>query len=55
LLAVTPMFAWDLVRTGKVHKAYVIWILVSLPAAILVHTLWDSDWWHAAAPKLVGL
>jgi len=55
LLAIAPMFVWDLVRTGKVHRAYVIWVLVSLPAAILVHALWDSDWWHATARQLMGV
>jgi hypothetical protein len=55
LLAIAPMFVWDLVRTGKVHRAYVIWVLVSLPAAILVHTLWDSAWWHATVRQLMGV
>lgn len=55
VLAIAPMFLWDLVRTRTVHKAYVIWALVSLPAAMLVHSLWDSDWWHAAARQLVGV
>jgi hypothetical protein len=55
LLAIAPMFVWDLVRTRAVHKAYVIWALVSLPAAILVHALWDSEWWHATARQLVGV
>jgi hypothetical protein len=26
-----------------------------VPAAILVHTLWDSEWWHATARQLVGV
>jgi hypothetical protein len=55
LLAIAPMFLWDLVRNRTVHKAYVIWALISLPVAILVHALWDTEWWHAAAPRLVGL
>ncbi len=55
ILAIAPMFIWDLVRTGAVHRAYVIWALVSLPVAILVHTLWDSEWWHATARQLVGV
>jgi hypothetical protein len=55
ILAVAPMFAWDLVRIRRVHKAYLIWALVSLPFAVLVHTLWDSEWWHAAARHLMGV
>lgn len=54
-LAITPMLMWDLVRSRTVHKAYVIWALVNLPAAILVHTLWDDEWWLAAARHLVGV
>lgn len=55
ILAIAPMFMWDLVRTRTVHKAYVIWALVSLPVAVLVHTLWDSEWWHVTARQLVGV
>jgi hypothetical protein len=55
ILAIAPMLVWDLVRTRTVHRAYVIWVLVSLPAAILVHALWDSGWWHATARRLVGV
>jgi hypothetical protein len=55
ILAIAPMFVWDLIRSRAVHKAYSIWVLVSLPAAILVHTLWNSEWWHATARQLVGV
>jgi hypothetical protein len=55
LLAVAPMFIWDLVRTRKVHKAYAIWLAFMVPSSILIHSLWDTDWWHATAPRLVGL
>ena len=55
LLAVAPMFAWDLVRTRSVHKAYWIWLAFMVPSSILIHSLWDTDWWHAMAPRLVGL
>lgn len=55
LLAIAPMLVWDIVRTRRVHKAYLIWAMVSLPAAILIHALWDSEWWHATAHRLVGV
>jgi hypothetical protein len=54
LLAIAPMFVWDLLRTRKIHKAYVVWALVSLPAVLLMHGLWDTAWWHAAARQLMG-
>jgi hypothetical protein len=55
LLAVAPMFIWDLARTRSVHKAYWIWFAFMLPSSILIHSLWDTDLWHAIAPRLVGL
>ena len=55
LLALAPMFIWDLVRTRSVHKAYWIWLAFMVPSSILIHVLWDSSWWHETAPRLVGL
>lgn len=55
LLAVAPMIIWDLVRTRSIHKAYWIWLAVMVPSSLLIHGLWDTDWWHATAPRLVGL
>ena len=55
LLAVAPIFIWDLVRTRRFHKAYWIWLAFMVPSSILIHVLWDTDWWHATAPRLVGL
>jgi hypothetical protein len=55
LMAVAPMFIWDLVRTRSIHKAYWIWLALMVPSSILMHSLWDTEWWHATAPRLVGL
>jgi len=55
LLAIGPMFLWDFARSRFVHKAYVIWVLINLPAAVLVHSMWDSEWWHATARQLMGV
>ena len=55
LLAVSPMFVWDVARNGSVHRAYWIWLAVNLPFAIVVHALWDTPWWHAMVPKLMGV
>jgi hypothetical protein len=54
LLAVTPMFAWDVWRNRAIHKAYWIWLAVSLPLAVIVHGLWNTAWWQATAPRLMG-
>lgn len=55
LVALGPMFIWDLVRTRTVHKAYLIWLAIAVPTSLVVHALWDTDWWHTMAPRLVGV
>lgn len=55
LLAVSPMFLWDLFRNRKIHPAYLIWLGVNLPFAIAVHGLWGTEWWHSIAPRLMGV
>jgi hypothetical protein len=49
------MFIWDLVRKRSIHKAYWIWIAVNIPFAIVVHSLWNTPWWHATAPRIMGI
>ena len=55
LLAVSPMFIWDVVRNQDVHRAYWIWLGMGLPFSVVVHGLWDTDWWHATAQQLMGV
>jgi len=55
VLMIAPMFLWDVYRNRYVHKAYWIWLGVGLPFAIAVHTLWDTDWWHATARQIMGV
>lgn len=55
LLTSAPMFAWDLVRNRKVHRAYLIWLGVSLVASLPLYAAWGSSWWHALAPRLMGV
>ncbi len=55
LLAVAPMFFWDVIRNRRVHDAYWIWLAVSLPFAIAVHVLWDTPGWHATARQIMGV
>jgi hypothetical protein len=54
LAAVSPMFAWDLIRNRRVHDAYWIWLALCLPFAVLVNALWDTAWWHSTARQLLG-
>jgi hypothetical protein len=55
LLAVSPMFLWDVFRNRRVHPAYVVWLAVNIPFSIAVHGLWDTPWWHATARQILGV
>jgi hypothetical protein len=55
LLAVSPLFVWDVVRNRRVHEAYWIWFVVNVPVALLVYNLWDTPWWHATARAIMGV
>jgi len=55
LLAVMPMFLWDLVRNRNLHRAYWIFAALFVPSTIVVYSIWNSPWWHAAARRLMGV
>jgi hypothetical protein len=55
LVAIAPMFIWDVARNGYVHRAYWIWLAICLPFTIAVHALWDTPWWHATARAMMGV
>jgi hypothetical protein len=55
LVAVAPMFAWDVIRNRRVHQAYWIWLAAFVPASVLVNLLWDRPWWHATARTIMGV
>ena len=55
LLAVSPMFLWDVARNRAVHPAYVIWLGIYLSFSLAVYGFWDTAWWHSMAPRLMGV
>ena len=55
LVAVLPMFLWDVYRNRRVHNAYWIWLAINVPIAVGVHGLWDRPWWHAVVPRMMGV
>jgi hypothetical protein len=55
LVAIAPMFLWDVLRNRSVHPAYVIWLAVNIPFAIAVQGLWDTPWWHQTARQIMGV
>ena len=55
LAVISPMFLWDVIRNRSVHPAYVIWLAVCLPFAVLINFVWDTPWWHAMAARIMGV
>lgn len=55
LVAIAPMFLWDVFRNRRVHRAYWIWLAVAAPFTLAVHTLWDTPFWHATVKRLMGV
>lgn len=55
LLAIAPMFLWDVFRNRGVHRAYWVWLAIAAPFTIAVHALWDTPFWHAAAKRIMGV
>jgi hypothetical protein len=50
-----PLFIYDLWRRGRLHRAYVIGIAISLPFIVFRHVATDTDWWLAFAPTIFGI
>lgn len=55
LLAIAPMFAWDVLRNRRIHRAYWLWLAIALPFTIFVHGAWDTPWWHATARAIMNV
>jgi hypothetical protein len=55
LILLIPVLVHDVMRRGRVHRAYAIGIILNLPFVILSYFLWGSSWWYETAPRLMGL
>lgn len=53
LLAIAPMFAWDVIRNRRIHEAYWIWFPVFAAVVTVVNLVWDKPYWHAAARAIM--
>lgn len=53
LVAVAPLFLWDVIRNRRVHEAYLIWFPAFIATAAIVNLLWDKPWWHATAKAIM--
>lgn len=55
MLVVSPMLTWDLIRNGRLHMAYWVWLAGYIPLAVATYGLSDTPWWHAVARRLMGV
>ena len=55
LLAVLPMFAWDVIRNRGLHRAYWVWLPIYAAASLAVNSLWNTPWWHATSRQIMGV
>jgi uncharacterized membrane protein len=55
LLALSPLFVWDVIRNRRVHEAYIVWAAIFLPASLIMERLWDTPGWHATARSIMGV
>jgi len=55
LLALAPLFVWDLLRNRRIHRAYLILAAAFVPLSILSEVLWDTPWWHDMAHRIMGV
>lgn len=55
IVAVAPMFLWDLYRLKKIHAAYAIYIAFAVATAVPAMALWGTPVWRGTALALLGL
>lgn len=55
LLALAPLFLWDLRRNRRLHPAWWMLMAVYAPVALLVCYAWDKPWWHETARRVMGV
>lgn len=55
LALVSPLFIWDVVRTRTINRAYFVWLGAYLAVSVILYSAWDTSWWHATAPRLMGV
>lgn len=54
LVLLLPALVFDVVRYGRVHRAWVIGLAVVLPFFLTIHLLWGTPRWLATAPAIMG-
>jgi hypothetical protein len=54
LLLLVPALLYDLVRLGRIHRAWIWGLALTLPWIIATPFVWGSQWWRHFGPRLVG-
>jgi hypothetical protein len=54
LLLLVPALLHDLIRLGKIHRAWVWGLGLIVPWVVATEFVWGSHWWRVFGPKLVG-
>lgn len=52
---ILPMLLWDIVRLGRVHRAYLAWFAIYIPAGCIVYSLWWSPGWIESVQRTMGV
>jgi hypothetical protein len=54
LLLLVPALLFDLIRRGRIHRAWVWGLALILPWVVGAELVWGSPWWREFGPRLVG-
>jgi hypothetical protein len=54
LLLLVPALLHDLLQRGRVHRAWLWGLALTLPWLIATELVWGTQWWRHFGPKLVG-
>ena len=55
LALLVPAFVYDVLRQGRVHRAYWIGLALTVPWMIGAHFIWNSPAWQSVAEALMGV
>ncbi len=54
LVILMPALIFDVVRTGRLHRAYVYGLASIVPCFIMTHFLWGTAAWHGVVARVLG-
>lgn len=55
LVMLLPVLLFDLVRTGRLHRAYVYGLATIVPCFLMTHFLWGTPAWHGVVTRFLTL